>query len=73
VAPLTSLRDSVEALREPRTGLHQMRGASVVRPAVFGASDGLVSNLALIMGVGAAAGNDAQAVLIAACLWRKRR
>jgi len=50
-----------------------MRGASVVRPAVFGASDGLVSNLALIMGVGAAAGNDAQAVLIAACLWRKRR
>ena len=32
---------------------------------MFGASDGLVSNLALVMGVGAAAGNDGHAVLIA--------
>jgi VIT1/CCC1 family predicted Fe2+/Mn2+ transporter len=37
---------------------HETPGASIVRPVVFGASDGLVSNLALIMGVGAAAGND---------------
>ncbi len=65
MSPLSSLRTSVEALREPRTSPHQTRGASVVRPAVFGASDGLVSNLALIMGVGAAAGNDAHVVLIA--------
>lgn len=65
MSPLSSLRSSVEAMREPRTSPHQTRGASVVRPAVFGASDGLVSNLALIMGVGAAARNDAHAVLIA--------
>jgi VIT1/CCC1 family predicted Fe2+/Mn2+ transporter len=32
---------------------------------VFGASDGLVSNLALVMGVGAAAANDPGAVIIA--------
>lgn len=65
MSPLSSLRTSVDALRAPRTSPHQTRGASVVRPAVFGASDGLVSNLALIMGVGAAAANDAHVVLIA--------
>jgi VIT1/CCC1 family predicted Fe2+/Mn2+ transporter len=32
---------------------------------VFGASDGLVSNLALVMGVGAAAGNEGSAIVIA--------
>ena len=46
-------------------GPHDTPGASIVRPVVFGASDGLVSNLALIMGVGAAAANDGHTVLIA--------
>jgi VIT1/CCC1 family predicted Fe2+/Mn2+ transporter len=46
------------------TGPHDTPGASIVRPVVFGASDGLVSNLALIMGVGAAS-NDTHTVLIA--------
>jgi VIT1/CCC1 family predicted Fe2+/Mn2+ transporter len=46
------------------TGPHDTPGASIVRPVVFGASDGLVSNLALIMGVGAAS-NDNHTVLIA--------
>ena len=65
MSPLSSLRTRVHALPEPSGKPHETRGASVVRPIVFGASDGLVSNLALIMGVGAAAGNDAHAVLIA--------
>lgn len=46
-------------------GPHDTPGASVVRPMVFGASDGLVSNLALVMGVGAAAANDTRSVIIA--------
>jgi VIT1/CCC1 family predicted Fe2+/Mn2+ transporter len=45
-------------------GPHDTPGASIVRPVVFGASDGLVSNLALIMGVGAAS-NDSHTVFIA--------
>ncbi|MEI7742293.1 MAG: VIT1/CCC1 transporter family protein [Chloroflexota bacterium] len=57
-------RDRVRALLTP-TGPHDTPGASIVRPMVFGASDGLVSNLALVMGVGAAAGNDNKSVLIA--------
>jgi vacuolar iron transporter family protein len=46
-------------------GPHDTPGASIVRPMVFGASDGLVSNLALVMGVGAAAGDQNGTVLIA--------
>jgi VIT1/CCC1 family predicted Fe2+/Mn2+ transporter len=45
-------------------GPHDTPGASIVRPVVFGASDGLTSNLALIMGVGAAS-NDSHTVFIA--------
>jgi VIT1/CCC1 family predicted Fe2+/Mn2+ transporter len=47
------------------SGPHDTPGASVVRPVVFGASDGLVSNLALVMGVGAAAGNQGSTIVIA--------
>ena len=65
MSPLATLRARVDSLFTPPAKPHETRGASVVRPIVFGASDGLVSNLALIMGVGAAAGNDAHAVLIA--------
>ncbi len=35
--------------------LHDTPGTSVLRPIVFGANDGLVSNLALVMGVAGAA------------------
>jgi VIT1/CCC1 family predicted Fe2+/Mn2+ transporter len=39
---------------------HASRATGFLRPAVFGGSDGLVSNLALVMGVaGASADNDA--------------
>jgi VIT1/CCC1 family predicted Fe2+/Mn2+ transporter len=64
MSPFRLVRDRVANLATP-TGPHDTPGASIVRPMVFGASDGLVSNLALVMGVGAAAANDPGAVLIA--------
>ncbi|HEX2883619.1 MAG TPA: VIT1/CCC1 transporter family protein [Candidatus Limnocylindria bacterium] len=36
------------------TSEHETRGNSILRPVVFGANDGLVSNLALVMGVAGA-------------------
>ena len=61
--PFASFHSRWAGLLTP-TGPHDTPGASIVRPVVFGASDGLVSNLALIMGVGAAS-NDSHTVLIA--------
>ena len=55
----------VRALREPPASPHETRGASVVRPVVFGATDGLVCNLSLIMGVAGAAGEDPHSIVIA--------
>jgi vacuolar iron transporter family protein len=52
-------------LFEPPTNPHETRGASVVRPVVFGATDGLVCNLSLIMGVAAAANEDPHSIVIA--------
>jgi VIT1/CCC1 family predicted Fe2+/Mn2+ transporter len=46
-------------------GPHETRGASVVRPIVFGATDGLVCNLSLIMGVAAAAREDPHSIVVA--------
>lgn len=63
MSPFSTLRSRWAGMLEP-AGPHDTPGASVVRPVVFGASDGLVSNLALIMGVGAAS-NDSHTVLIA--------
>jgi VIT1/CCC1 family predicted Fe2+/Mn2+ transporter len=40
-------------LPDPRSA-HETRANSVLRPVVFGANDGLVSNLALVMGVAGA-------------------
>jgi len=48
----------------PSTSPHESRATSFLRPAVFGGSDGLVSNLALVMGV-AGATADNQAIVIA--------
>jgi VIT1/CCC1 family predicted Fe2+/Mn2+ transporter len=52
--------------RIPRTPLspHESHATSFLRPAVFGGSDGLVSNLALVMGV-AGATADNQAIVVA--------
>jgi VIT1/CCC1 family predicted Fe2+/Mn2+ transporter len=58
----------LRAFREPPTSPHETRGASVVRPVVFGATDGLVCNLSLIMGVAGASsagGEDPHAIVIA--------
>ncbi|MGA2513912.1 MAG: VIT1/CCC1 transporter family protein [Candidatus Limnocylindrales bacterium] len=69
MAPTTSnsktIRDRVRALRQPPSSPHETRGASVVRPVVFGATDGLVCNLSLIMGVAAAANEDPHSIVIA--------
>jgi vacuolar iron transporter family protein len=52
--------------RIPRTPTspHESRATGFLRPAVFGGSDGMVSNLALVMGV-AGATSDNQAIVIA--------
>lgn len=64
MSPYRLVRDRIARAVTP-TGPHDTPGASIVRPMVFGASDGLVSNLALVMGVGAAAANDSGAIVIA--------
>ncbi len=64
MSPFSLVRDRVANLVTP-TGPHDTPGASIVRPMVFGASDGLVSNLALVMGVGAAAANNPSVIVIA--------
>jgi VIT1/CCC1 family predicted Fe2+/Mn2+ transporter len=50
------------ALPDP-TAPHETRVTSVLRPVVFGANDGLVSNLALVMGVAGADPDPAIIVL----------
>jgi vacuolar iron transporter family protein len=62
---INRMKSRVRALSEPPANPHETRGASVVRPVVFGATDGLVCNLSLIMGVAGAAGEDAHSVVIA--------
>ena len=61
----TGLSARVRALLEAPVSPHETRGASVVRPVVFGATDGLVCNLSLIMGVAGAAGQDPHSIVIA--------
>ena len=50
------------SLPEP-TAPHETRANSVLRPVVFGANDGLVSNLALVMGVAGASAEPGVIVL----------
>jgi VIT1/CCC1 family predicted Fe2+/Mn2+ transporter len=59
------IRKRLSSLRQPPASPHETRGASVVRPVVFGATDGLVCNLSLIMGVAGAAGEDPHSIVIA--------
>jgi VIT1/CCC1 family predicted Fe2+/Mn2+ transporter len=53
-----------ERIPPASTSPHESRATGFLRPAVFGGSDGLVSNLALVMGV-AGASSDNQAIVIA--------
>jgi vacuolar iron transporter family protein len=48
----------------PASSPHETRATAFLRPMVFGGSDGLVSNLSLVMGV-AGASADNQAIVIA--------
>ena len=59
---LTQLRRAI--IPPAPTSPHESRVTGFLRPAVFGGSDGLVSNLALVMGV-AGASSDNQAIVIA--------
>jgi VIT1/CCC1 family predicted Fe2+/Mn2+ transporter len=47
----------------PASAAHETRGNTVLRPIVFGANDGLVSNLALVMGIAGATSDPAIIVL----------
>lgn len=46
-------------------GPHETRGSSVLRPTVFGVTDGLVANVSLIVGVAGASSQDPHAVILA--------
>jgi Uncharacterized membrane protein len=61
----SAIAERVREFFEPPSSPHETRGASVVRPIVFGATDGLVCNLSLIMGVAGAAGEDPHSIVIA--------
>jgi VIT1/CCC1 family predicted Fe2+/Mn2+ transporter len=56
--PLFSVRD----LPDP-TDPHETRASGLLRPIVFGANDGLVSNLALVMGVAGATSSSGVIIL----------
>jgi VIT1/CCC1 family predicted Fe2+/Mn2+ transporter len=53
-----------ESSLPPATAPHETRANAVLRPVVFGANDGLVSNLALVMGV-AGAGPEPGVIVLA--------
>ncbi len=63
--PADTLPRRLRGLLEPPASPHETRGSGVVRPIVFGATDGLVCNLSLIMGVAGAANEDPHSVVIA--------
>ena len=58
-SPLDALVEIIRWRRILNAGVtvspHESRAAGVLRPVVFGGNDGLVSNLALVMGVAGAA------------------
>ena len=60
-----AIRERLLAILAAPTSPHETRGASVVRPVVFGVTDGIVTNLSLIMGVAGAASEDPHALVIA--------
>ena len=72
---MTKTRESRDVVRDIRSGLrpllaastspHETRGSSILRPSVFGATDGLVSNVSVIMGVAGASSGDSHTVVLA--------
>ncbi len=61
IAALSRVRSSVR----PPVSPHDTRGSGILRPTVFGASDGLVSNVSLIMGIAGASSVDPHAIVLA--------
>jgi VIT1/CCC1 family predicted Fe2+/Mn2+ transporter len=55
----------LRALLAAPTSPHETRGSSVLRPTVFGVTDGLVANVSLIMGVAGASSEDPHAIVLA--------
>jgi len=53
----------IRRVRAAPAGPHETRGSSVLRPTVFGVTDGLVANVCLIMGVAGASSEAAHIVL----------
>jgi VIT1/CCC1 family predicted Fe2+/Mn2+ transporter len=62
---VTTIWSGLRDLLASPTSPHETRGASVLRPTVFGATDGLVSNVSLIMGVAGASSEDPRAIVLA--------
>jgi len=62
---VNAIWSGMRALRSAPTGPHDTRGSSILRPTVFGATDGLVANVCLIMGVAGASSEDPHAVVLA--------
>ena len=64
-AAVRAIRSRLRPLLSAPTSPHETRGSSVLRPSVFGATDGLVANVSLIMGVAGASAGDAHTVVLA--------
>jgi VIT1/CCC1 family predicted Fe2+/Mn2+ transporter len=60
-----AIRSRLRALVAAPSSPHETRGSSVLRPTVFGATDGLVANVSLIMGIAGASSHDAHAIVLA--------
>ena len=60
-----AIRSGLRSLLAAPTSPHDTRGSSILRPSVFGATDGLVANVSLIMGVAGASAGDAHTVVLA--------
>jgi len=60
-----SIWSGMRALRSAPTSPHDTRGSSILRPTVFGVTDGLVANVCLIMGMAGASSGDAHTVVLA--------
>ncbi len=60
-----AIRTGLRPLLSAPTSPHETRGSSILRPSVFGATDGLVANVSLIMGVAGASSGDAHTVVLA--------
>src|SRR5450756_1861894 len=62
---VNAIRSRLRALVAAPSSPHETRGSSVLRPTVFRATDGLVANVSLIMGIAGASSHDAHAIVLA--------